>query len=39
LPAIAGAQLVEDGRPLEAEEEGGSYVVRIGAGAYSFEVK
>ena len=39
LPAIAGAQLVEDGRPLESEEQGGSYVVRIGAGSYSFEVK
>jgi alpha-L-rhamnosidase len=39
LPAIAGAHLAEDGRPLESEQEGGSYVVRIGAGSYRFEVK
>ncbi len=39
LPALAGAHLAEDGRPLESEQEGGSYVVRIGAGSYRFEVK
>jgi len=39
LPAIAGAHLTEDGSPVEAVEEGGSYVVRVGSGSYSFEVK
>ncbi len=39
LPAIAGAQLTEDGNAMEAQAENGSYIVRIGAGSYSFEVK
>jgi alpha-L-rhamnosidase len=39
LPGIAGAHVTEDGSPVEAQMEGGSYVVRIGAGSYSFEVK
>jgi alpha-L-rhamnosidase len=39
VPAIAGAHLTENGSPLDAQTEGGSYVVRIGSGAYSFEVK
>ncbi len=39
LPAILGAHITEDGNPVESEQEGGSRVVRIGAGSYSFEVK
>ena len=39
LPAIAGAQLTEDGNSVEAPQEGGSYVVRVGSGSYTFEVK
>ena len=39
LPMIAGAHLTEDGSPVEAQPEGGSYVVRIGSGSYNFEVK
>lgn len=39
LPAIPGAHITEDGNPVEAQMEAGSYVVRIGSGMYSFEVK
>jgi alpha-L-rhamnosidase len=39
LPAIAGSHLAEDGSPVEAQSEGGSYVVRIGSGSYNFAVK
>jgi len=39
LPAIPGAHLPEDGNPMEAQAENGSYVVKIGLGSYSFEVK
>jgi len=39
LPAIAGAQLTEDGNPVEARQESGSYVIQIGSGSYTFEVK
>jgi alpha-L-rhamnosidase len=39
LPAIAGAQVTEDGNPLHAETLDGSYVVKVGSGSYSFEVK
>lgn len=39
LPAITGAQLSEDGKPLAAQEENGTYAIRIGSGSYSFEVK
>jgi alpha-L-rhamnosidase len=39
LPAIPGAHLTEGGNPADAQQDGGSYVVRVGAGAYSFEVK
>jgi alpha-L-rhamnosidase len=39
LPAIAGAHLTEDGNSVNAPQEGGSYVVRVGSGSYSFEVK
>ncbi len=39
LPVIAGAHLLEDGNPLETQPESGSYVVKVGAGSYHFEVK
>jgi alpha-L-rhamnosidase len=39
LPVIAGAHLTEDGNAVDAQEEHGSYVVRVGSGAYTFEVK
>ena len=39
LPAIPGAHITEGGNPLESEQEGGSRVVKIGAGSYNFEVK
>jgi alpha-L-rhamnosidase len=39
LPAIAGAHLMEDGSPVEARAENGSYVVQVGSGSYTFEVK
>lgn len=39
LPVIAGAQLTEDGSSVDASQEGGSYVVRVGSGSYNFEVK
>jgi len=39
LPVIAGAHITEGGNPIEAKSEGGSYVLRIGSGTYSFEVK
>jgi alpha-L-rhamnosidase len=39
LPAIAGAHLVQDGKPMEAQAENGSFVVEIGSGSYNFEVK
>ena len=39
LPAIAGAHLTEDGNPVEAQPERGSYVVTVGSGSYKFDVK
>jgi alpha-L-rhamnosidase len=39
LPAIAGAHLAEDGGPVRAHTENGSYVVQVGSGTYHFEVK
>ena len=39
LPAMAGERLTESGKPVDAQQDGGSYVVRVGAGSYSFEVK
>jgi alpha-L-rhamnosidase len=39
LPAIAGAHLSENGSMLESQPENGSYVVRVGSGSYSFELK
>ncbi len=39
LPAIPNASVTEDGKSVQAETEAGSYVVAVGAGSYSFEVK
>ncbi len=39
LPVIAEAHLTEDGNPVEARQESGTYVVQIGSGSYTFEVK
>jgi alpha-L-rhamnosidase len=39
LPAIAGAHLTQDGNSVEAYQEEGSYIVKIGTGSYSFEVQ
>jgi alpha-L-rhamnosidase len=39
LPAIPGALLTEDGNPLDAQPENGSYVVTVGSGSYTFDVK
>ena len=36
LPAISGAHLTEDGNPVEAYQENGSYIVRVGSGSYTF---
>ena len=39
LPRISGSHLTEDGHAIDARQEGGSYVVRVGSGTYNFEVK
>ncbi len=39
LPATGASHLTEDGNPVEAQQIDGSYVVRVGSGSYSFEVK
>jgi alpha-L-rhamnosidase len=39
LPAIAGAHPSEDGSPLNAQAENGSFVIQVGSGSYNFEVK
>ncbi|MFZ1158895.1 MAG: glycoside hydrolase family 78 protein [Candidatus Sulfotelmatobacter sp.] len=39
LPAISGARLTEDGNPVDAQPERGSYVVTVGSGSYKFDVK
>jgi alpha-L-rhamnosidase len=39
LPAIVGASLMEDGIGVELQPEAGSYVVQVGSGFHSFEVK
>jgi alpha-L-rhamnosidase len=39
LPAISGAHLTEHGNPVEAYQENGSYVVRVGSGSYNFNMK
>ncbi len=39
LPAIVGTRLTEDGNPLQAKTEDGSYVIEIGSGSYEFAVR
>jgi alpha-L-rhamnosidase len=39
LPAIAGARLTEDGNPVQAQTQNGSYVIEVGSGSYNFGVK
>ena len=39
LPVIPGAHIAESGGAVDARQEGGSYVVQVGSGSYSFEVK
>jgi alpha-L-rhamnosidase len=39
LPVIPGARLTEEGNPVEAQQQSGSYVVQIGSGSYNFELK
>jgi alpha-L-rhamnosidase len=39
LPVIANTQLIEDGQPITARQESGSYVVQVGSGSYEFRVK
>jgi alpha-L-rhamnosidase len=39
LPAIPGAHVTESGNPVPAESQAGTFVIQIGSGTYSFEVK
>jgi len=39
LPSIQGAHLTESGKPVDAKSEDGESVVRVGSGAYNFEIK
>jgi alpha-L-rhamnosidase len=39
LPSRAGAQVLQDGRQIEAAKDGDSYVVKVGAGEYVFTVR
>jgi alpha-L-rhamnosidase len=39
LPALPGAHVIESGTPIEAQSQSGSYVVEVGSGNYTFEVK
>ena len=39
LPSIAGTRVTESGKPIDTIPEGGTPVVRVGAGTYNFEVK
>jgi alpha-L-rhamnosidase len=39
LPAIEGANLIEGGSPVESRAQNGSYVIQVGAGSYTFELK
>jgi len=39
LPAIAGAHVTEDGNSVEAEQQDGSFVLKVGGGSYTFVVK
>ena len=39
LPLIPGKRVTESGNPVEGREQGASYVISVGSGTYSFEVK
>jgi len=39
LPAISAAHVTQDGKPVKTRTEGDSYVVEVGSGSYTFEVK
>jgi alpha-L-rhamnosidase len=39
LPGGAGGAVTEGGKPVKATKDGASYVVEIGSGSYTFEVK
>jgi alpha-L-rhamnosidase len=39
LPVIPNARAMQDGQPINAQQESGSYVVSIGSGTYEFQVK
>jgi alpha-L-rhamnosidase len=39
LPVVAGAHITEGGNPVEAKKDHGSYLVGVGSGSYTFEVK
>jgi hypothetical protein len=38
IPSFSNSKLSQDGRPLAARQESGSYIVEIGSGSYQFEV-
>lgn len=39
LPAVPKGRVTEDGQPAKVEQEADSYLVEIGSGSYTFEVK
>ena len=39
LPARAGSQVTEDGKPVQIHSEDGASVVNVGSGKYDFEVR
>jgi alpha-L-rhamnosidase len=39
LPAARNGSVTEGGKPVQAAKEGSSYVVEIGSGSYTFQVK
>ena len=39
LPGIGAGHVTEDGQAVDVHHEDGSYVMQIGSGSYSFEVK
>jgi len=39
LPAIASAHVTQDGKPANTKAEGDSYIVEVGSGSHTFEVK
>ncbi len=39
LPATAGAHVTEGGNAINAQAENGSYVIEVGSGSYTYEVK